>query len=67
MPGPMKNPDPAIYTQETGREYIGDMSARQMQDAIARREISFLRIGRNIRLRKSDLDQYIERRSVSAL
>lgn len=66
MPGPMKNPDPLVYTPATAAEYLA-MSERQVRDAVTRRELTHVKAGRSLRFRRSDLEQYIEARTVKAL
>ncbi|MFC0248273.1 helix-turn-helix domain-containing protein [Citricoccus parietis] len=43
------------------------MTERQLQDAVARREITYVKVGRFVRFRQSDLDDYIARNTVEAL
>jgi excisionase family DNA binding protein len=57
---------PALYDDAGAAEYMAT-SARHIQRIRARREIAFVRFGRKIRFKKSDLDAYLERNRVGSL
>jgi excisionase family DNA binding protein len=57
---------PALYDEDVAAEYIST-TKRHLERIRARREIPFVRVGRKIRYKKCDLDDYIERNRVGSL
>ncbi len=55
-----------LYDDESAAEYL-DTTERHLERLRSRREITFVRVGRKIRYKKSDLDAFVERNRVSAL
>ncbi|MFB9073980.1 helix-turn-helix domain-containing protein [Citricoccus parietis] len=62
----LKNPQAPNLAIPVAAPSLG-MTERQLQDAVARREITYVKVGRFVRFRQSDLDDYIARNTVEAL
>ena len=61
------NSQPGLYDDEAAAEYLGNTTKRHLERLRARREIPFIRVGRKIRYKKSDLDEYIENNRVESI
>ena len=48
-----------IYTVPEVAEYL-KMSKSKVYDLVKRQKIPYIRIGRNVRIRQSDLDEWLE-------
>lgn len=55
----LKNPDPPVFTYATAADYLG-MTSRQVRDAVARREIDHVKLGRFTRFTRTMLDGYLD-------
>jgi excisionase family DNA binding protein len=60
------SPETPVLTYPTAAPRVG-MTERQLRDAVRRREITYVKVGRFVRFRQSDLDEYITRNTVKAL
>lgn len=59
----MNNSDPLMTMQEAG-DYLG-VSARLVQNLIAREELRGTFVGRLVRVRRSDLENYLSQPATS--
>ncbi len=64
MPAPPnateRTAQPALLNIAAAADYL-DISVRQMRDLRARRDVTTVLVGRLVRFRPADLDDYIER------
>ena len=51
-----------IYTIPEVAEYL-KMSKSKLYDLVKRKKIPYIRIGRNVRIRQSDLDEWLEEKT----
>lgn len=56
-----------LLTYQEARSYLFDLvSVSYLQKLVSRQEIPFMKIGRAVRFKKSDLDTWLEQRRVPA-
>jgi excisionase family DNA binding protein len=59
-------PSGGLYDDDQAAQYL-NTSKRHLERRRAERQLPFVRVGRKIRYKKSDLDAYIEAHRVGAL
>ena len=59
-------PGPGLLTLEEAAQYL-NMSPRFMRRAAAERRVAFIKVGRSVRFKITDLDEWIEESRVEPL